>query len=167
METPALRHSSWMSLPVRQLGFLDDVLIDPHGGSAGLGYAYGSKRVHPEDWYFACHFHQDPVMPGSLGLETVTQTIQAFALQTGLDRGLHVPRFGHVEGQDTAWKFRGQVLGDTRSVEVEVHITQVRRTSDSISILADASLWKEGLRIYEFKDVGVRLNSTSGEREGR
>ncbi len=164
---PELHRPSWMSVPTGQLAFLDEVLVSADGGSHGQGYVYATKHVQPSDWYFACHFHQDPVMPGSLGLETITQALQAFALRTGLDQGLVSPHFAHVEGQPTTWKFRGQVLGDIPSVNVEVHVTSIRRTPGAVDIRANASLWKDGLRIYEFKDVGVRLVSTPNQREER
>ncbi|MBZ0282366.1 MAG: PfaB family protein [Anaerolineae bacterium] len=159
----SLHQPSRMSLPKRQLAFLDDVMLDIHGGKHGQGYIYATKTVHPSDWYFACHFHQDPVMPGSLGLETVTQAIQTYVLQAGLDKNLQSPRFGHVEDHEAVWKYRGQVLGNTSSVDVEVHIKQVQYVNHEINITADASLWKDTLRIYEFKDVGVRLVNTPNQ----
>lgn len=158
-----LHQDSWMSLPRHQLAFLDDVILDTHSGKYGQGYIYATKTVDPSDWYFACHFYQDPVMPGSLGLETVMQAIQSYALRAGLDKNLSSPRFGHVENQETTWKYRGQVLSDTTNVNVEIHIKQVEINNDEINIRADASLWKDTLRIYEFKDVGVRLVDTPNQ----
>ncbi len=151
---------STLALPSRQLAFLDDVLIDVQGGNHGQGYVYATNKVDPRDWYFACHFYQDPVMPGSLGLETIMQAIQAYALQAGLGQGLRAPRFGLAENQTMVWKYRGQVLSDSPYVAVEVHITQIERSGDDVIIHADASLWKDALRIYEFKHVGVRITST-------
>jgi len=158
--TAAPRTNSMLSLPTRQLAFLDDVLVNVHGGTHGLGYAYATNKVDPNDWYFACHFFQDPVMPGSLGLETIVQAMQAYALQAGLSNGMRAPRFGLVENHTMIWKYRGQVLSDSSNVAVEVHITQVDRIGDDVMIHADASLWKDTLRIYEFKNVGVRITST-------
>jgi len=147
-------------LPRHQLAFLDDVLIAVDGGAQGLGYAYATNNVNPADWFFTCHFHQDPVMPGSLGLETVIQAIQAYALQAGLGREFRAPRFGLVENHELAWKYRGQVLNDSQNVAVEIHITQIERLAGAVLISADASLWKDTLRIYEFKNVGVRIVDT-------
>jgi len=148
------------ALPRHQLAFLDDVLIAVDGGAQGLGYAYATNNVHPADWFFTCHFHQDPVMPGSLGLETIVQAIQAYALQAGLGREFRAPRFGLVENHELAWKYRGQVLNDSQNVAVEVHITKIERAAGAVLISADASLWKDTLRIYEFKNVGVRIADT-------
>jgi 3-hydroxymyristoyl/3-hydroxydecanoyl-(acyl carrier protein) dehydratase len=158
--TQAMRGDSGVSLPSGQLAFLDEAQINVDGGSEARGYVYATNKVHPDDWYFTCHFHQDPVMPGSLGLETVTQAIQAYALEAGLAEGMQQPRFGLVEDHEMTWKYRGQVLSDSDQVDVEVHITGVERSGGDVIIHADASLWKNTLRIYEFKDVGVRLTDT-------
>ncbi len=152
-----LQPGTFMRLPVDQLAFLDDVQMNASGGREGQGYIWATANVHPSDWYFACHFHEDPVMPGSLGLETVSQAIQAYALETGLGAQFHAPRFGLIEDHETVWKYRGQVLSDSANVHVEVHITRVETTADAVHIYADASLWKGALRIYEFKNVGLRL----------
>jgi PfaB family protein len=155
-----LRRDSTLTLPSGQLAFLDNVLIGLKGGNHGEGYIYAVNRVEPSDWYFACHFYDDPVMPGSLGLEMVVQAMQAYAIQARLGQGLRAPRFALVEDHEMVWKYRGQVLSDSKQVAVEVHITRVERAGQDIVIRADASLWKEALRIYEFKNVGVRITST-------
>jgi PfaB family protein len=146
------------ALPVDQLAFVDQAQLDVRGGKAGLGYIYATSNVDPSNWFFKCHFHEDPVMPGSLGLETISQAIQAYALQADLGAELDQPHFENAEGQTMVWKYRGQVLGDIGKVDVEVHITGVRRDADGVTITADASLWKRDLRIYEFKNVAVRVS---------
>lgn len=150
-------HSVSLALPREQLAFLDTVEIDLNGGTQGRGYIHATTRVHPSDWFFACHFHDDPVMPGSLGLEAISQAIQAYALEANLGAGMRQPRFGHVEDHEMVWKYRGQVLGDSDSVTVEISITGVERSTDRVNITADASVWKGPLRIYEFKNVGVSI----------
>ncbi len=53
---------------------------DPAGGPAGLGYIQGSKKVDPEEWFFKAHFYQDPVWPGSLGVEAFIQLLKFIAI---------------------------------------------------------------------------------------
>jgi 3-hydroxymyristoyl/3-hydroxydecanoyl-(acyl carrier protein) dehydratase len=148
---------SWMSLPDGQLAFVDDLKISADGGKHGKGYIYATNLVTPSQWYFRCHFHDDPVMPGSLGLETISQAIQAFALHTHLHAGMTTPHFANADHHEMVWKYRGQVLGDSDSVNVEISIADIVRDADGVTIIADASLWKGALRIYEFKHVTVRL----------
>lgn len=146
----------FLRLPTEQLAFLDEAQIDVRGGKHGLGYIYATTRVQPSDWYLACHFYQDPVMPGSLGLEAIVQAVQAYAVQANLGDTFTSPRFGNVTG-DVTWKYRGQVLGDSDAVHTEIHITRVEKVDGQVNIVADASLWKGALRIYEFKNVGVSI----------
>ena len=51
----------------------------PEGGPRALGFIKGSSRVDPAAWFFRAHFHQDPVWPGSLGLESFLQLLKVFA----------------------------------------------------------------------------------------
>jgi PfaB family protein len=150
-----------VELPHDQLAFLDSAEIVINGGTHNQGYVWGTSKVTPSDWFFKCHFHQDPVMPGSLGLETITQAIQAYAIHAGLDQGFTNPRFGQVENHEVTWKYRGQVLSDSEQINVEMSIKAVERQSssdgDRLAIIADASLWKGALRIYQFNNVAVAI----------
>ncbi len=64
-------------LPARALRMLDRADVVPGGGRAGLGRLRGVKRVDPDEWFFKAHFFQDPVCPGSLGLECFLQLLKA------------------------------------------------------------------------------------------
>lgn len=148
---------SAFELPQGQLAFLNHAEIAIDGGAHGQGYVWGTSTVTPADWFFKCHFHQDPVMPGSLGLETITQAIQAYAIAADLDKSFTNPRFGHVENHEMIWKYRGQVLSDSNQINVEVSIKSIERQGDRLAIIADASLWKGSLRIYQFNHVAVAI----------
>jgi PfaB family protein len=149
--------ASGVELPHGQLAFLDGAQVAISGGTYNQGYIWGTSKVSPSDWFFKCHFHQDPVMPGSLGLETITQAIQAYMIEAGLDKDFSNPRFGHVENHEVTWKYRGQVLSDSEQINVEVSIKSVERRGDRLAIIADASLWKGALRIYQFNNVAVAI----------
>jgi 3-hydroxymyristoyl/3-hydroxydecanoyl-(acyl carrier protein) dehydratase len=49
---------------------------DPKGGKAGLGTAARREGRRPDEWFFKAHFFQDPVQPGSLGIEAMLQLLQ-------------------------------------------------------------------------------------------
>ncbi|HRF98649.1 MAG TPA: hypothetical protein PLZ51_25750, partial [Aggregatilineales bacterium] len=100
-----------MTLPHGQLDLTDRLMIMPNGGQFNAGYAYASADVVASDWYFKNHFHQDPVMPGSIGVETALQAVQAYAIETGLGKQFKTPRFAQVGGGHTVvWRYRGQML---------------------------------------------------------
>ena len=51
----------------------------PEGGPHGLGVIEGSTPVNRDAWFFKAHFLDDPVWPGSLGLESVLQLLKVVA----------------------------------------------------------------------------------------
>ena len=53
----------------------------PTGGSNGLGWIRAEKDVNPSEWFFKAHFFQDPVQPGSLGIEAMIQVLQWYMIE--------------------------------------------------------------------------------------
>lgn len=135
-----------------QLEFVDVVSIVEQGGKNGLGYIYAERTVDVDDWFFACHFHQDPVMPGSLGVEAMFQILQVFALQQGFGDGMQNPRFNHVLDK-VSWKYRGQITTINKQMSLDLHITSIDITDTRVTIVADGNLSKDGLRIYELSGL--------------
>ena len=127
-------------------------------GRYGKGYVAGYRRIDPADWYFRCHFHRDPVMPGSLGIEALIQAAQLFALRTKLGERFQSPRFGIATGIKTQWKYRGQILMDDPHMWVELHVKEIRDEADRTLLIADASLFKGRLRIYELLDLAIAIS---------
>jgi 3-hydroxymyristoyl/3-hydroxydecanoyl-(acyl carrier protein) dehydratase len=140
-----------------QLQFLDTATIVRNGGKYGQGYIFASKAIQPHDWFFTCHFYQDPVMPGSLGVESIIQAIQLFALQQELGQGLQQATFRQPAPHRTVWKYRGQILQHDPEMHVEAHIKTVNRENGKVIVIADASLWKGSLRIYEVTDLALTI----------
>ncbi len=144
--------------------------FDPTGGASGLGAARGEKDVDPGEWFFKAHFFQDPVQPGSLGIEAMIQLLQWTMLETGLDAGIANPRFETLGlGEEMTWKYRGQVVPKNRLISSTLEITEVRREAGvSATAVAKASLWVDGKRIYEAEGLAMRVVSGgTPEPEGR
>lgn len=147
-----------LRLPERQLNFLDDIVFDRQGGRFGKGYIYSSRAINPADWFYTCHFFQDPVMPGSLGVEAILQSMQAFALANDVGDRLRSPHFGVVPGiPPVVWRYRGQITPRNELMELEVHIQSIEQQAGRVIMLAEASLWVDGLRIYEVKHAAVGI----------
>src|SRR6185369_1066123 len=108
---PARYFGSSPRLPGPMLLMLDRVTgYWPDGGSAGLGRLRAEKDVKPDEWFFRAHFFQDPVQPGSLGVQAICQLIQFYLLERGLAVGIARPRFRSVlPDRPLTWKYRGQV----------------------------------------------------------
>jgi acyl transferase domain-containing protein/3-hydroxymyristoyl/3-hydroxydecanoyl-(acyl carrier protein) dehydratase/1-acyl-sn-glycerol-3-phosphate acyltransferase len=130
----------------------------PEGGDSGLGRLRAEKDVHPGEWFFKAHFFQDPVMPGSLGVESMVQLLQFFMIEAQLDEGLGNPRFEPLApGHEITWKYRGQVIPTAKRVTVEMEIREVIRRQSDTTAIAEAWLWVDGVRIYGVKRVAARL----------
>ncbi|MFM8330731.1 MAG: hypothetical protein ACKN9T_03490, partial [Candidatus Methylumidiphilus sp.] len=141
------------------LRMLDEVTAYwPGGGEAGLGRIRGRQAVAPRAWYFKAHFFQDPVQPGSLGLEALLQLLRESMRRRGLLDRMAAPAFEPVAfGQPFTWRFRGQVLPTSREVVTELDITSVDAdTQGAVTVSANGSLWADGLKIYEVKNLAVR-----------
>jgi 3-hydroxymyristoyl/3-hydroxydecanoyl-(acyl carrier protein) dehydratase len=133
------------------LPLLDRMLVSPHGGPMGLGSLWAEKTVNPKDWFFDCHFFQDPVMPGSLGLEAIFQGLRSLVIQSGQIAPGCEPRF--TLHQPLAWKYRGQILRSHKRMQVEVNLEKIEATPELVSVKANASLWGDRTRIYEVKNL--------------
>lgn len=133
----------------------------PEGGPAGIGRVRAEKAVDSHDWFFKAHFFQDPVMPGSLGVEGVAQVVQWFMLERGLGARLANPRFEAVAvDRPLCWKYRGQVVPTDTKVTVEVDILAIEdNCPTSCTVLAEAWLWVDGRRIYQVPRFATRLTS--------
>jgi len=130
----------------------------PAGGKAGLGRLWAQKDVDPGEWFFRAHFYQDPVQPGSLGLEAMLQLLKVYMLERGLDRGIARPRFQPLAlGRELTWKYRGQVLPRHRRVSVELEVDEVRHEDGGPLAVAQGWLWVDGTCIYHAQGLALRL----------
>jgi 3-hydroxymyristoyl/3-hydroxydecanoyl-(acyl carrier protein) dehydratase len=140
-------------LPDGNLRLIEQVAIDKNGGANQAGYVYASRPNAPTDWYYACHFYQDPVMPGSLGIEAIVQAMTTLAREQGYSQ----PDLSMAMGQEMTWKYRGQVLQKNRQMQVEVHFRKSQATNGTPLLSGDASLWADDIRIYEVHNVTLAL----------
>ncbi len=149
------------TLPGSKLDMLNRVTgFWPEGGEAGLGAMRAEKDVRCSDWYFKAHFFQDPVQPGSLGIEAMIQLLQAYMLVTGMAEGIDSPRFEPLAiGHEMTWRYRGQVVPKNELVHCTLEITERGRDDAGPFVIARASLWVDGLRIYSSEGLGMRIVS--------
>jgi len=136
-------------------GPFQSIRIVKGGGRYGRGYVHAEARVDPAAWFFACHFYEDPVMPGSLGVQAIQQALQVYAIHQDLGGHLHNPHFAQVMGHRTTWKYRGQIKPSDRALALEVHVKDVRESAGQVTLIGDASLWRGEQRIYEVNDTGI------------
>ncbi|MBI1372368.1 MAG: type I polyketide synthase [Phycisphaera sp.] len=124
----------------------------PDGGPHGLGFIRGTADVDPSDWFYKAHFYQDPVWPGSLGLESMAQLMKYAAVQRWGGNAFE----SLALGEKHEWMYRGQILPTDRRVTVQAVVTEV---DDARRLLrADGHLSVDGRIIYQMSDFAIRLS---------
>lgn len=144
--------------PVDRLRMLDEITgFWPRGGAAGLGRIRARQMVDPRAWYFAAHFYQDPVQPGSLGLEALQRLARALlaAKRSDLAGATFEP---FALNEPMAWRFRGQVTPASREVITEAEAVEIVDEEGGVLLRARGHLWVDGLRIYEMPAFAVRAH---------
>jgi 3-hydroxymyristoyl/3-hydroxydecanoyl-(acyl carrier protein) dehydratase len=138
------------------------------GGRHGHGRIRAERDVDADDWYFKAHFFQDPVQPGSLGMEAMVQALQLFLLETVSEEVRSTHRFEGITtgSKPLVWKYRGQVLPEDRLITVDLDVTARGVDARGPFALAEGSLWVGDKRIYEAGTLGVRLVRSSEARRG-
>ncbi|MFE1592429.1 beta-ketoacyl synthase [Nocardia sp. NPDC058705] len=139
------------------LTLIDRVDVVDGGGEHGAGYLHSLRAIDPDDWFLTRHFHLDPVIPGSLGVESVIHAVQEWLIDAGHAAGMTDPVFRIPADIPFSWRYRGQFLPTDGTVELEAHIKALRRGPHGVTAVVDGSLWKPGLRIYEVTDLAVEL----------
>ena len=130
----------------------------PEAGEAHLGRVRAEKALHAGDWFFKAHFFQDPVQPGSLGIQALCNLLQWYLIERGLTAGLSEPRFEPVmTGQPVTWKYRGQVMPASRLLQVELELTAAGEDDRGRYATANGWLWVDGQRIYQVTGLGMRV----------
>ena len=155
-EDPDADPAPSLAMPAKSLRMIDRIEIFlPDGGPEGLGFIRGIKTVDPKEWFFKAHFYQDPVCPGSLGIESFLQLIKFAAL----NRWPHLSkthRFEWIMNEPHSWFYRGQVVSDNKHIEVDAVITKMVDTP-APTLYANGFLNVDGRYIYQMKNFGLKL----------
>jgi 3-hydroxyacyl-[acyl-carrier protein] dehydratase/trans-2-decenoyl-[acyl-carrier protein] isomerase len=123
--------------------------IAAEGGRHNKGEVVAELDVHPDLWFFACHFIGDPVMPGCLGLDAMWQLVGFFLGWSG------APGRGRALGVGEV-KFSGQVTTKVSRVVYRIDLKKVILRRLVLGV-ADGVLEADGNPIYEAKDLRVGL----------
>jgi 3-hydroxymyristoyl/3-hydroxydecanoyl-(acyl carrier protein) dehydratase len=136
----------------RMVTNVDALILD--GGPHGLGYIRGSVAVDPAAWFFQAHFYQDPVWPGSLGLESFLQLLKLLAVERW--GGSAEAAFAAIAlNRPHEWIYRGQVIPRDKTVTVDVVVTAV--DDAGLTLTAGGFLTVDGRVIYQMIDFTVQV----------
>ncbi|MBL4719997.1 MAG: 3-hydroxyacyl-[acyl-carrier-protein] dehydratase FabA [Alphaproteobacteria bacterium] len=139
-------------LPLPPMLMMDRIVtINDTGGSKGKGEIVAELDINPDLWFFKCHFENDPVMPGCLGLDAMWQLVGFFlGWSGGQGRGRAIS-VGDV-------KFTGQVLETAKKVTYVIDIKRVIMRKLVLGV-ADGVMKVDGEPIYQANDMRVGLFS--------
>lgn len=143
-------------LPIPNMLMMDRIThIADHGGAYGKGEILAELDIHPELWFFQCHFLGDPVMPGCLGLDAMWQLVGFYLGWIGN------PGRGRALGVGEV-RFTGQVLPTARRVTYHINMRRLI-TRRLVMGIADGRMEVDGREIYTAKELRVGLfQSTEG-----
>src|SRR6202047_4933077 len=135
--------------------------INQTGGEHGKGLIRAELNVKPDLWFFGCHFKNDPVMPGCLGLDAMWQMVGFYLGWVGGEGrgralGLGELKLGRPALGLGELKLAGQVLPNVRKVVYNIDIKRVMRMKLWLGI-ADGWLSMDDEIIYRAKDLRVGL----------
>ncbi len=137
-------------LPLPPMLMLDRITsITEDGGSYGKGQIIAELDIKPDLWFFDCHFENDPVMPGCLGLDAMWQLVGFYL---GWKGG---PGRGRALGAGEV-KFTGQVTPDSKLVTYHIDLKRVIMRKLIMGI-ADARMEVDGKVIYVANNLRVGL----------
>jgi 3-hydroxyacyl-[acyl-carrier protein] dehydratase/trans-2-decenoyl-[acyl-carrier protein] isomerase len=137
-------------LPLPPMLMFDRIThVTEDAGKHGKGQIRAELDIHPDLWFFACHFPGDPVMPGCLGVDALWQLLGFFlgwVGGTGKGRALGV---GEV-------KFTGMVVPSVKKVEYVVDCKRIILRKLKLAV-ADGVVKADGEPIYSAHDLRVGL----------
>lgn len=137
-------------LPAPPMLMLDRITeIASTGGKYGKGFIRAELDIHPDQWFFLCHFFGDPVMPGCLGLDAMWQLVGFFLGWSG------APGKGRALGVGEV-KFTGQVTPKVKRVAYRIDMKRVIMRKLVMGV-ADGTVEADGKLIYTASDLRVGL----------
>jgi len=137
-------------LPSDNMLMFDEIVdINDSGGEFNKGSVVANLNINPNLWFFDCHFKEDPVMPGCLGLDAMWQLLGFYLLWSGL------PGIGRALGAEKV-KFFGQVLPDAKLVRYELDIKRVINRGAVLG-LANGKMFVDDRQIYSAEKLKVGL----------
>lgn len=137
-------------LPTGNMLMIDRIkLISNEGGRWGNGQIQAELDIRPDLWFFGCHFIDDPVMPGCLGLDALWQLAGFFLTWAGYEGKGRALGVGKV-------RFSGQVLPSAHRLDYQLDIRRVVNRKLSL-VSANGTVSVDGREIYQAEDLRVGL----------
>ena len=138
-------------LPLPPMLMFDRITeINESSGSFNKGSLKAELDVKNELWFFECHFKEDPVMPGCLGLDAMWQLVGFYLGWLGN------PGRGRALGVGTV-KFTGEVIKSIKNVRYEIEMKKIMSPGGTTVGLANGLVFADDKKIYSAESLKVGL----------
>ena len=138
-------------LPLPPMLMFDRIInIQEIKGKFNKGLVNAELDIKDKMWFFDCHFKDDPVMPGCLGLDAMWQLVGFFLGWKG------EPGKGRALGVNSV-KFTGEVLKNVKIAKYQIDIKRILKKEKAVVGVADGILYADKKVIYEAGNLKVGL----------
>ena len=138
-------------LPLPPMLMFDKInKINDNEGQFNKGHIEAQLDIKNSLWFFDCHFKEDPVMPGCLGLDAMWQLVGFYLGWLGK------PGKGRALGVNQV-KFTGEVLTTVKKATYIIDMKKVLIKEGATVGLANGILLADGSKIYEAENLKVGL----------
>ena len=138
-------------LPLPPMLMFDRIIeINDNKGTFKKGSLKAELDIKKDLWFFDCHFKEDPVMPGCLGLDAMWQLVGFYLGWVGN------PGKGRALGVGTV-KFTGEVLQEVKLVRYEIDMKKIMSPGGTTVGLANGILLADNKKIYSAESLKVGL----------
>ena len=138
-------------LPLPPMLMFDRITeINDDKGAFNKGVLKAELDIKKNLWFFDCHFKEDPVMPGCLGLDAMWQLVGFFLGWIGN------PGKGRALGVGTV-KFTGEVLQNVKLVRYEIEMKKIMSPGGTTVGLANGVVLADEKKIYSADNLKVGL----------
>ena len=124
--------------------------IRENAGVFNKGVIKAELNIKDDLWFFDCHFKEDPVMPGCLGLDAMWQLVGFYLGWLGK------PGRGRALGVGTV-KFTGEVLKNVKVATYEIDMKRILIKEGTTVGLANGILKADDKKIYSADNLKVGL----------
>jgi 3-hydroxyacyl-[acyl-carrier protein] dehydratase/trans-2-decenoyl-[acyl-carrier protein] isomerase len=131
-------------LPLPPMLMLDRIVALERDGARGRLVA--ERDVRLDDWFFQCHFRDDPVQPGCLGVDAVWQLLGFYCAWSGALGAGRALGCGEIE-------FSGQIRPHDHVVRYDIAVRRYAALAGTGAAIAigDATVAVDGQPIYAIK----------------
>ena len=138
-------------LPLPPMLMFDRITdISDNNGAFKKGSLKAELDIKKDLWFFDCHFKEDPVMPGCLGLDAMWQLVGFYLGWIGN------PGKGRALGVGNV-KFTGEVLQNVKLVRYEIDMKKIMSPGGTTVGLANGIVLADDKKIYSADSLKVGL----------